>query len=111
MATAEKTAETAAEAHAEHDRHEHPRDSQYILIALILAAVTAVEVGLYYWSLPGASNNVALLVLATIKFVMVVAYFMHLKFDNKILRRVFTFGFFLALTVYAAALFTFAWIS
>ena len=104
------TAENSAEAHAEHELHEHPSDAQYIKIALILAVVTAVEVALYYWSLPGASNNVALLVLALIKFVMVVGYFMHLKFDNPILRRVFTFGFLLAFIVYAAALSTFAWI-
>lgn len=106
MATAEKT----AEAHAEHELHEHPSEAQYIKIALILAVVTAIEVGLYYWSLPGASNNIALIVLALIKFVMVIGYFMHLKFDNPILRRVFTFGFLLAVLVYAAALATFAWI-
>ncbi|MGI8794583.1 MAG: cytochrome C oxidase subunit IV family protein [Acidimicrobiales bacterium] len=105
MATADKTIDQA------HDKaHDHPSDGQYIKIAVILAIVTALEVGLYYKSLPGASNNVALLVLALLKFVVVVGYFMHLKFDNQILRRVFAFGFVLALLIYAAALFTFSWI-
>lgn len=108
MATADKT--VAGEVHAEHDAHAHPSEAKYIKIALILGAITAVEVGLYYRSLPGASNNVALIVLALVKFAMVAGYFMHLKFDNHILRRTFTVGFILALAVYATVLFTFPWI-
>jgi cytochrome c oxidase subunit 4 len=42
-----------------------------------------------------------------IKFVIIAAFFMHLKFDSKILTRVFYAGLFLAVGVYVAALTTF----
>ena len=91
---------------APHEAH-HPSDADYIRIAIILAIVTAIEVALYYWSLPGVNlNNAALGVLALIKFVMVAAYFMHLKFDHRILRRLFITGVLLAFAVYIAYLLT-----
>ena len=43
----------------------------------------------------------------TIKFLTVVAYFMHLKFDAPILRKAFYTGLILALCVYLVALSTF----
>jgi len=42
-----------------------------------------------------------------IKFVMVVSYFMHLKFDNKLFSWLFYAGLFLAVGVYVTALSTF----
>ncbi len=100
-----------AEGHGAHhdeagEHGAHPTDAQYIKIALILAVVTAIEVGLYYTKFSQAVTNVALLVLAAIKFVMVAAYFMHLKFDSRILRRLFISGFVLAASVYVAYLVT-----
>lgn len=84
----------------------HPTEAQYVKIALILACVTAAEVGLYYTKFSQALTNSVLLVMAAFKFVMVAAYFMHLKFDNKILRRLFTTGFVLASFCYIAYLLT-----
>ena len=89
------------------DHAGHPSEAKYIKIALILGAVTAVEVALYYWSFSNeAANNAVLLVLAAVKFVIVAAYFMHLKFDNRILRRLFITGFILATFCYIAYLLT-----
>ena len=89
------------------DHGAHPSEAKYIKIALILGAVTAVEVALYYWSFSNeAANNAVLMVLAAVKFVIVAAYFMHLKFDNKILRRLFITGFVLASFCYVAYLLT-----
>ena len=70
--------------------------------------MTAVEVALYYFELPGPVhvNNAALGILAIAKFIVVVAYFMHLKFDNRILRRLFVTGLVLAVLVYVAYLLT-----
>ena len=91
----------------EHGAHgAHPTEAQYIKIALILAAVTAVEVGLYYTKFSEALTNTILIALAAVKFVMVAAYFMHLKFDNKLLRRLFITGFVLAAFCYLAYLMT-----
>lgn len=91
---------------AEHGHGAHPTEVFYIKIAAILAVVTGIEVGLYYTDFGIAVTNTMLLVLAAIKFVMVVAYFMHLRFDSRILRRLFTSGFVLAVLVYIAYLLT-----
>ena len=90
----------------EHD--DHPSEGQYWKIFFILFAVTAVEVALFYFELPGPVhvNNAALGILAIAKFIVVVAYFMHLKFDNRILRRLFVTGVVLAVLVYVAYLLT-----
>ena len=84
----------------------HPTEAFYIKIAIILALVTGVEVGLYYTKFSQAATNGALMALAGVKFVMVAAYFMHLKFDNPILRRLFVTGLITAILVYIAYLLT-----
>ncbi|MEY4392515.1 MAG: hypothetical protein RLZZ544_1224, partial [Actinomycetota bacterium] len=48
-----------------------------------------------------------LLTMMVVKFVMVVSYFMHLKFDNKIFSFLFYVGLGLALFCYIVALATF----
>lgn len=108
MSTGAAHADHEVEPAGDHDDHAgHPDEAKYIKIALILAAVTAVEVALFYWSFSNeAANNAVLLVLAAIKFVIVAAYFMHLKFDNKLLRRLFITGFVLATFCYVAYLLT-----
>jgi cytochrome c oxidase subunit 4 len=86
---------------------DHPSEGQYWKIFFLLFAITAVEVLLYYKSIPGVNlNNAALGILAGAKFVVVVGYFMHLKFDNRILRRLFVTGLVLAVLVYMAYLLT-----
>ena len=47
-----------------------------------------------------------LMALAFLKFVMVAAFFMHLKFDSPMLRRLFITGIVLAAVVYTVALLT-----
>lgn len=90
-----------------HDEHDvdHPDEKQYIVIGLILAGLTAIEVGLYYFNL-GAVNNAVLIALAIAKFAIVSMYFMHLKFDHPILRRLFVTGIVLAVGVYMIYLVT-----
>ena len=78
----------------------------YIRIAIILAAITGLEVSTYYVDF-GVLFLPALLIMMVIKFVMVVSYFMHLKFDNKIFSFLFYAGLVLAVGVYAAFLATF----
>jgi cytochrome c oxidase subunit 4 len=88
--------------------HEGPTERQYWKIFFLLFAVTAIEVCLYYFELPGPVhvNNAALGALAILKFVVVVGYFMHLKFDNPIVRRLFVMGIVLAVAVYVIYLLT-----
>lgn len=111
MATKTTTAGSEIEEHPAEgivEHADHPSEGQYWKIFFILFAVTAVEVALYYFELPGPVhvNNAALGILAIGKFVIVVAYFMHLKFDNRILRRLFVTGLVLAVLVYVAYLLT-----
>jgi cytochrome c oxidase subunit 4 len=78
----------------------HPTEATYIRVAVILAAITAVEVGVSYIKRLGAGGPPILLILAAIKFAMVAAYFMHLKFDHNWLRRLFVTGIVLAGFIY-----------
>ncbi|MSV36860.1 MAG: cytochrome C oxidase subunit IV [Actinobacteria bacterium] len=81
-------------------------DAGYVKIAIILAAITALEVSTYYVDF-GPLFMPALLTMMVVKFVMVVSYFMHLKFDSKIFSFLFYVGLGLALFVYITALATF----
>ena len=89
-----------------HTQDTHPDDGVYVRVAAILAVVTAIEVGLYYTDLSGIQLVSLLVGLAAIKFGMVVAYFMHLRFDARLLRRLFVTGVILAGFVFSIALFT-----
>src|SRR3954451_1353968 len=92
---------------AAHDEHaEHKSNRYYITVAVALAIVTAIEVGLYYANI-GKLFMPTLLVLMAVKFLTVVSLFMHLKFDHKIFSWLFYSGLILALTVYIIALMTF----
>jgi len=87
--------------------HAHPGPRVYIGVALWLAFATAIEVGLYYLKMPHGLFIGLLMFFMTIKFSLVVAYFMHLKFDAKIFRRFMITGIVLAIAVYMIVLLTF----
>ncbi|HEY3211022.1 MAG TPA: cytochrome C oxidase subunit IV family protein [Actinomycetota bacterium] len=82
----------------------HPRPRQYVLVAVVLAIATAFEVGLYYLDMPHPLFVGMLLFFATVKFSLVVLWFMHLRFDSAIFRRLFVAGLILAITVYMIVL-------
>ncbi len=87
--------------------HDHTMtDAKYIRIAIILAVITALEVSTYYVDF-GPLFLPALLIMMCIKFFMVVSYFMHLKFDSRMLSFMFYTGLGLAVFVYVVALSTF----
>ncbi len=106
----ETTTDTAhaADAHDEHDDH-HPSDLFYLKIAGLLAFFTALEVGTYFIEddVNDAFLFISLTVLMVIKFAMVGAYFMHLKYDTPWFRRIFVTGLVLAIGVYTAFFFSF----
>lgn len=86
-------------------------DWMYVRVGAILAVLTAIEVGLYYLlkngTIGSALNVWVLLGLAFSKFIIVAAYFMHLKFDSPVFRRMFGTGAVLALFCYTAVLHAF----
>ncbi len=95
-----------ASAHGEMAPHEaaHASNQTYVRIAVILAIITIVEVAIYY--LPSVRPILvpALLILSIAKFIMVVGFFMHLKYDHRLYRFMFAAGLVLTLGVYLAAL-------
>lgn len=106
--TADTEEVVVAPAEHEADHIEHPTPAQYWLIALILAVVTALEVGVAYVdALDGAPVVISLLVLGAIKFGMVVALFMHLKFDKPLYRGFFLIGLVGAIAMFVVVLLTF----
>jgi cytochrome c oxidase subunit 4 len=87
--------------------HEHPSELDYVKVALFLAAITGAEVAVYYVkSLKGVLVPI-LLLMSAVKFGTVVLWFMHLRFDSRIFRRLFVAGLMLALFVYLVVLTTF----
>ena len=90
---------------------EFPSDFRYVKIALILGALTALEVSTYFFEMSTAWLVATLFPMMIVKFGIVAAYFMHLKFDHRVFRRAFITGIVLAIFVYVAALATFQFFS
>ena len=94
---------TGSDDHAAHD--DHGSDLIYWKVFGALFVLTALEVSTYWWPEEWHKVTAALLiVMMIIKFVTVAFYFMHLKNDALILKRVFFAGLVLAMAVYAATL-------
>ena len=84
----------------------HASDWLYVKVAIILGLITAAEVATYVVDI-GDFLLPALIVMMSVKFALVVGFFMHLRFDNRLLTWVFVAGLFLAVAVYIVALTTF----
>jgi cytochrome c oxidase subunit 4 len=88
----------------------HPGPREYVFIAVVLVVITALEVAASYLDGDINSNLLILLlsVMAAIKFILVAAWYMHMKQDSPFFRRVFVIGIVGAVIVYSIALATFA---
>ena len=75
-----------------HDEHGHPGELTYIKVAVVLAIITVIEVVIYYLNIPHSVLVTGLLIFSAVKFVTVVGYFMHLKFDDRRLLWIFGGG-------------------
>lgn len=80
----------------------HPTPKFFWKVGLWLTILTALEIWAYYLEAVRPVLIPILVVLSTIKFVMVVAYFMHLKWDSRTYTGFFIFGFIVAVLVYIA---------
>lgn len=104
--TTEETEAPVEEHDAAHAGHLDPK--AYWLIALFLGVVTAIEVAITYIpDFDGAWLVVSLLVLGIVKFLTVVAFFMHLKYEPFTMNFVFYFGLIGALALFIAVLLAF----
>lgn len=86
----------------------HPSPFQYVMIAIVLCVITALEVSMYYLEGHVADGIIItlLLVFAATKFFLVASWYMHLRTDRPIFRRFFIVGIFAAVTLYAVVLTT-----
>jgi cytochrome c oxidase subunit 4 len=82
---------------------------QYVQVAAILFVLTALEVWMYYLEgeIPNGVITALLLFFAVLKFFLVVSFYMHLREDKPIFRRLFVLGLVAALILYGAVLATF----
>jgi caa(3)-type oxidase subunit IV len=86
----------------------HPSPFKYVMIAVILCVVTALEVAVSYMEgdIPDGLIVTLLLGMAIIKFATVAAYYMHLQTDRPIFRRFFVLGICAAVLLYLIVLST-----
>ncbi len=95
-------------AHAAHDESHHPTWKTYRWVALILTVITIIEVWVYYT--PFKENRLfapALLAMSALKFAIVVLFYMHLKYDAKLFRALFTGPLLIAILTLISLLFLF----
>jgi cytochrome c oxidase subunit IV len=92
---------------------EHPTWSTYWKVAVILTLITAVEVWVYYIPSFVASRAFvpSLLIMSAVKFFIVVMFYMHLRYDHKLFRALFTAPLIIAMTTIVALLFLFGKLS
>jgi cytochrome c oxidase subunit IV len=97
-------------AHGGHDTHHaHPTARTYVIVGAILTVITIVEVWAYYIpSLVASAFFVPfLLILSAVKFVIVVMFYMHLKYDHRLFRALFTGPFLVAALTLIGLMFLF----
>src|SRR4051794_21748156 len=94
--------------HAMGEVHEHPTWREYKWVALILTLITVVEVWIYYTPFSKSALFVpALLIMSAVKFGIVVLFYMHLKYDHKLFKALFTGPLMIAMATLISLLFLF----
>ncbi len=96
-------------AHDTKHAHAHPSGATYLKVAAILTIITVVEVWAYYIPALVASPlfNPSLIILSAAKFLIVVLFYMHLKYDHKLFKVLFTGPLIIAGATIVALLFLF----
>ena len=104
---------TAADHAVDVDHDEHVSDWVYVKIAILLGVLTAIEVFTYFESVHNMSDGMLVLILSSlmvVKFFLVAAYYMNLKYDNAIFTKMVVAGLVLAYVVYGVAAFAMDWL-
>ena len=108
--------DTHHDPHAAHVDHaamgiekEHPTWSTYWKVAVILTLITIVEVWIYY--VPAITQSrlfvPALLIMSAFKFATVVLFYMHLRYDHRLFRVLFTGPLIIAMSTLIGLMFLF----
>jgi cytochrome c oxidase subunit 4 len=71
----------------------------YLWVFLWLGVLTAIELGFTYTGLPKLAQIILLVGLAATKAILVALFYMHLRYDKRILALIGGFPFFLAVVM------------
>lgn len=95
----------------QHNQHAHPTNRFYLIIGAVLLGLTVLEVVGYVaeerGALPTGAATTIILLLSAAKFLLVVALYMHLRFDHKLFTGIFVFPALLATLVICGMIFLF----
>ena len=106
MSEATQTVDTHARAETA-----HPSVGIYLIVALFLCVLTAMEITVFYVPALKAVLVPVLLILAAAKFALIAMFFMHLKYDSWELSGIFVFALAIATVLLVALLMLFAYLS
>lgn len=91
---------TSPHGHDGHGVHDHSHDVSkfqiYVQIALLLAVITGIEIVIVYVPFARWLIVTTLVVLSAVKFLFVIFYFMHLRWDKPFCTILFFIGLVLA---------------
>ena len=76
--------------------HDESKFHIYVQIAMLLAVITGVEIIGVYLPFPKWTIVTTLIILSTVKFMFVIFYFMHLRWDKPFCTILFFIGLILA---------------
>ena len=87
----------------------HPTPRQYVLIAIVLVVLTAIEIAVSYID----TNHTNLIIIALFamgaaKFFLVAGWYMHMRLDQPFFRRIFVIGMIGAGIVYGIVILMFS---
>lgn len=85
-----------------HGAEAHVSNRTYILIGVVLAVLTAMEVMVFYVDALQPMLVPILMVLMLAKFALVAMFYMHLKFDSRLLTGILSWGLVVALSIILA---------
>lgn len=93
--------------------HTHPTPWTYIKVGAILTLITVIEVWAYY--IPAWVSSwvfvPSLLIMSAVKFAIVVLFYMHLKYDHRLFKALFTGPLVIAVLTIIALMFLFGQIA
>jgi cytochrome c oxidase subunit 4 len=85
-----------AHAAADHGHHQDNKFEIYVQIAMLLAVITGIEIVCVYLPFAKWLIVTTLVVLSAVKFLFVIFYFMHLRWDKPFCTILFFIGLILA---------------
>lgn len=90
----------------------HPTAAVYVLVAAFLAALTGMEVTVYYFGVAlGPVLVPLLLILAAAKFSLVAMFYMHLRYERWVLNSMFLLALAIATALLVSLVLLFAYLS